>query len=523
MSEQINVDQAFNPELRQAQADFDAYLETRPYQGDDGKIYAPDGERIKKKAVDAYFDQARDSYYEESQGTSYEELTMSELADELAYAELTEDETKIGDLSDALLDKMEEFSSSQVTERNPDGMDGDAQMNLFDRVMRLKDQKKLRYLETNGHEISDRVRNEFLATMPTTTTTTVPETTTTTSTIPPKHDGYLPGEIPVNPVEASEKPSIEEMEAKFIDLLKQAGQADAEGREDAGKLLEEAQALGNQVYKAQIAELLAGATEAAKGGNFEEADKLEKNAHQILEQYLRLNGIDGDSDEAQAMRENLDNAIAGDDKDIFIATKSDDEADNDSIPAGSFDGNDAPPLVSASDRDSAPRPKTRWDRIKNVLGFGREDEERQGRGVSRMRRFMGGAALVGAGLVAGFLIGNSNNTTDAVPASSTTTTEAPAPTDTLPKSVQEELDQHKALEEAGVTDEATRVNIIHNPESFKRMVEDPESFASVVKWYENRVTELMQNDPSLSNDEARLIAEKQFNDYFEDLDDENAS
>ncbi len=480
-----------------------------------GEVVTPDTyfqQRYGEGAGDAaYFDQARADHYD---GTheSYEDLSMSELADELAYAELTEDKTKIDDISDVLLDKMSAFADAQVTERHPDGMDAEAQMSLFDRVMKLKDQKKLHYLETNGHEISDRVRSEVMASA----------------------NGGSEADTPAEPAvadpesaEVSEKPSIEEMEAEFVARLKEAGQAATEGREDAGRLLEEAQELGSKVYKAQIAELLASANAAAAESNFEEAVKMDEKARQILEEYLKLNGIDSDSDEARTLRENLENAIAGSNQDVF-AIGSDDEAEDGFIPEGSFDGNDElPPVPSGSGREEPAQPQSRWEKIKGILGF---DREKQDKKTSRTRKFLGGAALAGVVLFgAGFLVGNAAGedgserpaSTTSTTIEATTTTTTTTPEDELPESVREEIEQHEALEGAGVTDEAVRTSIIHNPEEFKRMVENPELFASMLKWHDNRVEELMQNDPALSRAEAQARAEKQFRDFVEDLDDDD--
>lgn len=513
MSEQINVSSAFDPELRQAQTEFDAFMETRPYQSEDGKFHAPDGERIKKKAVDAYFDQARVDHYDDSQETPYEELSMSELADELAYAELTEDETRIGDISDALIDKMDAFASAQVTERNPDGMDADAQMNLFDRVMKLKDQKKVRYLETNGHEISDRVRNEVLA------------------SVKSSPESGVPAEKAAE-AEDSKEPSIEEMKAEFNARFREAGQAATEGREDAGQLLEEAQELGGKVFKAQIAERLERAHGASIVRDYEAVGALKSEMISILDRYLKLNKIDSQSEEAKRLRQNLQNALDGGEQDIFAKGAEADQSSEeggDSVPAGSFEGDDAPPLnpvtVTRIEVAKPNQPSSHWDKIRGILGF---DGEKQDKKILRARKFLGGAALAGAVLFGtGFLVGNAmdnDSSAKSTPtAVETTTIVAQEDESRLPESVREELEQHEALESAGVTDEAIRTSIIHNPEAFKQMVENPEQFSAMLKWHDNRVTELMQHDSNLSREDAQKRAEKQFRDFVEDLDDEEVA
>src|SRR4026209_184874 len=99
----INVDLAFDPELRQRQADFDAAMATRPFKDEAGTVYRPDfpGEDnfMGADEVPKYFDDKREAHFEETLGKPYEEQSVGELADELAYAELTDDKTKKEDVS----------------------------------------------------------------------------------------------------------------------------------------------------------------------------------------------------------------------------------------------------------------------------------------------------------------------------------------------------------------------------------------------------------------------------------------
>ncbi len=135
-----SVEEAFNPELRQAEAEWNEYLDSRPYKDEQGNVHAPNGQFANYNTL---ADNARSDHYHESMDRPWEELNFSELADELAWAELHNDETVANDVSDVLLDKMIDF-----TEKN--GLDSDAQTNLNNRILRLIDNKKELYL-TNGN------------------------------------------------------------------------------------------------------------------------------------------------------------------------------------------------------------------------------------------------------------------------------------------------------------------------------------------------------------------------------------
>lgn len=141
---QIDVDLAFDSHKRQAQTELNDYFQNRPFEDAKGRVHSPDG----KFVANDYFDQIRESHYADSAEQPYEELSLAELADELAYSELTDDRTKIEDISDVLLDKLMAFSKDNK-------MDADARTNLSNRVMKLKDNKKKQYLETNGDEFSE--------------------------------------------------------------------------------------------------------------------------------------------------------------------------------------------------------------------------------------------------------------------------------------------------------------------------------------------------------------------------------
>jgi hypothetical protein len=141
-----------DPTSQQSVEDFNAYMEAQPYQDANGQAHAPKtGEFIGPNGK--YFDKRRDAHYESTQDRRYEELSMTELADELAYAELTEDKTVAGDISDILLDKMVDFADKN-------SLDNDAQTNLQERILIRKAAWKDHYLDTNGKEISDEARKE---------------------------------------------------------------------------------------------------------------------------------------------------------------------------------------------------------------------------------------------------------------------------------------------------------------------------------------------------------------------------
>jgi hypothetical protein len=124
MSEKINVDHAFDPEARQAQKD----LDSRPYKDENGNTRDAENNLVDSN----YFDTQREQHEAETMPTAYEDMTMPDLARALASAEHEADKTKSEDIQDALLDKMAEF-----TEKN--NLDNDAQENLWNRIMKVKD------------------------------------------------------------------------------------------------------------------------------------------------------------------------------------------------------------------------------------------------------------------------------------------------------------------------------------------------------------------------------------------------
>ena len=138
--EQLNVEHAFNPELRQAQAELDEYLGSRPYEDVKGNIHDP----ITDKFVnpDSYFNGARSDHEEESQ-TPYEEMGALELARELAEAEILGDKTTSGNVYDVLLNKMIDKSIAMSREDRKEPLSEEDALDIVSkRVLGYKDKYK---------------------------------------------------------------------------------------------------------------------------------------------------------------------------------------------------------------------------------------------------------------------------------------------------------------------------------------------------------------------------------------------
>lgn len=143
MSEQINVDHAFDPQARQAQAEFDAYLESRPYQDAKGAAHNPDNGQFIN--TDQYFNDARAEHkYGTRDAGDYEKMSMTKLAKELGQAELDEDPTRIGDIEDVLYTKMDDFvaNAQKTSGEQTDEDRTTAGNNLLDRIMKAKEAYK---------------------------------------------------------------------------------------------------------------------------------------------------------------------------------------------------------------------------------------------------------------------------------------------------------------------------------------------------------------------------------------------
>lgn len=139
MSERINVQEAFDPELRRAQEEMDIYTENRPYEDENGNVRSPDGAVVN---AESYFDEQR-SIAEETSDVAYEDMSMPDLARKLADAEHNNDRTTAENVNDALLEKLaaeEEKYLTAVGERGAENNDlrGDQ---LWNRVMSIKDKE----------------------------------------------------------------------------------------------------------------------------------------------------------------------------------------------------------------------------------------------------------------------------------------------------------------------------------------------------------------------------------------------
>jgi hypothetical protein len=111
----ISVDTAFHPEQQQqAQADFDAYLQTRPYEDGAGAANSPEGNYINS---DHYFDQQREAAEAGSQ-VAYEDMQPSQLVKKLAEAEFHGDRTSMGSIGEALDDKLAVMGMNSFSERD---------------------------------------------------------------------------------------------------------------------------------------------------------------------------------------------------------------------------------------------------------------------------------------------------------------------------------------------------------------------------------------------------------------------
>lgn len=110
-----NVDNAFDPERRKGQAEWDAYLDSRPYE-ENGKVKNPEtGKKIKD--TDKYFDKKREKHFEGST-KAYENMTPYELTYKIAEAKFNGDKTTERSLYDALLDKIDQEENKPEDEKN---------------------------------------------------------------------------------------------------------------------------------------------------------------------------------------------------------------------------------------------------------------------------------------------------------------------------------------------------------------------------------------------------------------------
>lgn len=106
-----DVDNAFDPEHRKAQTEWNEYLDSRPYESKKGNIKDP--ETDKKVDSDEYFDKKREDHAEKS-NKAYEKMTPYELTRKIAEAKFNGDKTTEQNLYDALLDNIEKQQEKGV-------------------------------------------------------------------------------------------------------------------------------------------------------------------------------------------------------------------------------------------------------------------------------------------------------------------------------------------------------------------------------------------------------------------------
>lgn len=109
MSERINVDQAFDPEARKAQADFDAYMDSRPYKDDNGRVH--DAETGNFANLDAVMEQRRADHYDDSLTEGdYSNESLEQLAQRVADARAEGDTTRANDAEEAFFEKFNAYA-----------------------------------------------------------------------------------------------------------------------------------------------------------------------------------------------------------------------------------------------------------------------------------------------------------------------------------------------------------------------------------------------------------------------------
>ncbi len=152
----IDVQEAFNPELRQAQQEWDAYLNSRPYVDGDGKAHDPsNGQYINP---DSFFDAHRQEIENTSPADDYEKMTVTTLARKLGEAEYNQDKTSQQNISDVILEKLSQ--QEELLSRRNKGHDVKKESEkLWDMVMSIKDKEKARLQEDSAKEKDEPKQN----------------------------------------------------------------------------------------------------------------------------------------------------------------------------------------------------------------------------------------------------------------------------------------------------------------------------------------------------------------------------
>lgn len=170
-AQNVDVNLAFDPAARQAQDEFNTYLENRPYKDEQGQVHDPaSGEVVEARE---YHDDQRDIEEQGSQ-KAYEDMGVMELARELAKAELSGDRTTMRNVEDVLIDKIAEQAgdmqsaelnnevkggkhSPAVTRPDATPMEADPETALIDRVYGYKDHYKDKISHVDGGPSQEQV------------------------------------------------------------------------------------------------------------------------------------------------------------------------------------------------------------------------------------------------------------------------------------------------------------------------------------------------------------------------------
>lgn len=122
MSEHINVDHAFDPEARKAQAELDAYLESRPYQDENGMLHEAGSNKFTNaEKVNAAHDAAREAHYEQTlSAEDYSGESLEQLARRVADARAEGDKTRALDAEDAFFEKFTAMAEKYGWEEDDD-------------------------------------------------------------------------------------------------------------------------------------------------------------------------------------------------------------------------------------------------------------------------------------------------------------------------------------------------------------------------------------------------------------------
>jgi hypothetical protein len=134
----------------QTEADYAKYLQSRPHFDSDGNMIAPNGNTVKfggitvtREESDEYFKGKKYWDYQTSNNSqNYEAMDMTNVAKALGRAEFDHDKTKVDDLTDLLIDKIDGFSNRQKLGLHSAGLSPENQGALLDRLLRVRDNYK---------------------------------------------------------------------------------------------------------------------------------------------------------------------------------------------------------------------------------------------------------------------------------------------------------------------------------------------------------------------------------------------